>query len=176
MTETVLVTGGTGFIARWCIVELLQRGYRVRTTVRNASREAAVRGAISRVVDPADGLTSVAADLTCDDGWDDAVAGCDYVLHVASPLGLDGSGDLVAPARDGALRVLRAATAAGVTRVVLTSAANTASPSSYRDEGISDETCGRTPTRRGCRPTAGPRRSPSVRRGNSWKPPTAQRL
>ena len=86
MTETALVTGGTGFIARWCIVELLQRGYRVRTTVRNASREAAVRDAISRVVDPADRLTCVAADLTCDDGWDDAVAGCDYVLHVASPL------------------------------------------------------------------------------------------
>jgi len=140
MTETALVTGGTGFIARWCIVELLQRGYRVRTTVRNASREAAVRDAISRVVDPADRLTCVAADLTCDDGWDDAVAGCDYVLHVASPLGLDGAGDLVAPARDGALRVLRAAIAAGVTRVVLTSAANTASPSSYRDEGINDET------------------------------------
>jgi len=140
MTETALVTGGTGFIARWCMVELLQRGYRVRATVRDASREAAVRDAISRVVDPADRLTCVAADLTCDDGWDDAVAGCDYVLHVASPLGLDGAGDLVAPARDGALRVLRAAIAAGVTRVVLTSAANTASPSSYRDEGISDET------------------------------------
>ena len=140
MTETVLVTGGTGFIARWCSVELLQRGYRVRTTVRSPAREAAVRDAVSRVVDPAGRLTCVVADLTSDEGWDDAVAGCDYVLHVASPLGLDGSGDLVAPARDGALRVLRAATAAGVKRVVLTSAANTASPSSYRDEGISDET------------------------------------
>src|SRR6478736_506082 len=62
MTETALVTGGTGFIARWCIVELLQRGYRVRATVRDASREAAVRDAISRVVDPADRLTCVAAD------------------------------------------------------------------------------------------------------------------
>ncbi|HVQ50194.1 MAG TPA: NAD-dependent epimerase/dehydratase family protein [Mycobacterium sp.] len=140
MTETVLVTGGTGFIARWCIAELLQRGYRVRTTVRSPFREAAVRDAVSRVVDPGDRLTCVVADLTSDDGWDDAVSGCDYVLHVASPLGLDGSGDLVAPARDGALRVLRAATAAGVKRVVLTSAANTASPSSYRDDGISDET------------------------------------
>ena len=87
---------------------------------------------MSRVVDPADRLTCAVADLTSDDGWDDAVASCDYVLHVASPLGLDGSGDLVAPARDGALRVLRAATAAGVTRVVLTSAANTASPSHGR--------------------------------------------
>ncbi len=77
MTETVLVTGGTGFIARWCIVELLQQSYRVRTTVRNLSREAAVRDAVSRVIDPADLLTCVVADLTSDDGWDDAVAGCD---------------------------------------------------------------------------------------------------
>jgi nucleoside-diphosphate-sugar epimerase len=140
MTETVLMTGGTGFIARWCIVELLQRGFRVRTTVRNPAKESAIRDAVSQVVDPIDLLTFAVADLTSDDGWDDAVAGCDYVLHVASPLGLEGSGDLIAPARDGALRVLRAATAAGVKRVVLTSAANTASPSSYRDDGISDET------------------------------------
>jgi nucleoside-diphosphate-sugar epimerase len=140
VAETVLVTGGTGFIARWCIVELLQRGYQVRTTVRSRSREQAVRDAVSRVVDPADPLTCAVADLTSDDGWDAAVAGCDYVLHVASPLGYDGSGDLITPARDGTLRVLRAATAAGVKRVVMTSAANTASPSSYRDEGVSDET------------------------------------
>src|SRR5882757_5539582 len=110
MTETVLVTGGTGFIARWCIVELLKRGYRVRTTVRNPAKESAIRDAISRAVDPADRLTCVVADLTSDDGWDDAVAGCDYVLHVASPLGFEGSGDLITPARHGALRVLRAAT------------------------------------------------------------------
>ena len=177
MTETVLVTGGTGFIARWCIVELLQRGYRVRTTVRSPAREAAVRDAVSRVADPAGRLTCVVADLTSDEGWDDAVAGCDYVLHVASPLGLDGSGDLVAPARDGALRVLRAATAAGVKRVVLTSAANTASPSSYRDEGISDETLWTDPETPGLQAY---RKSediwPSERRGHSWKPPTAQRL
>lgn len=140
MAETVLVTGGTGFIARWCIVELLQRGYQVRTTVRSRSRDQAVRDAVSRVVDPGDRLTCVVADLTSDDGWNEAVDGCDYVLHVASPLGFDGAGDLITPARDGTLRVLRAATAAGVKRVVMTSAANTASPSSYRDEGVSDET------------------------------------
>jgi dihydroflavonol-4-reductase len=139
MTETVLVTGGTGFIARWCIVELLHRGYLVRTTVRSLSGEPSVRNAVARVNDPADRLAVVAADLTSDEGWDAAVAGCDYVLHIASPLGLDGSSDLVGPARDGALRVLRAATAAGVKRVVMTSAANAASPSSYRDGGVSDE-------------------------------------
>jgi nucleoside-diphosphate-sugar epimerase len=71
-----------------------------------------------------------------------ATAGCDYVLHVASPLGATDATDdaLVVPARDGTLRVLRAATGAGVRRVVMTSAANAASPSSYAEEGITDET------------------------------------
>ena len=92
MHETVLVTGGTGFIAGWCIVELLQRGYAVRTTVRSLAKEAAVRAAIAPAVDAADRLTVVVADLTKDDGWDAAVTGCDYVLHVASPLGGQTSG------------------------------------------------------------------------------------
>ena len=129
--ETVLVTGGTGFVAGWCIVELLQRGYAVRTTVRSLSKEPAVRAAVASAADAGDRLTFVAADLTRDEGWDAAVAGCDYVLHVASPLGGDASRDpdaLLAPARDGTLRVLRAATKAGVKRVVMTSAAAAARP------------------------------------------------
>jgi hypothetical protein len=78
---------------------------------------------------------------TADEGWREAVEGCSQVLHVASPLGITNeSADLVAAARDGTLRVLRAAVAAGVERVVVTSAANAASPVSYRDEGVSDET------------------------------------
>jgi dihydroflavonol-4-reductase len=140
MAESVLVTGGTGFIARWCIVELLRRGYLVRTTMRSPAKEASIRDAVALEVEPRDGLTCVVADLTADAGWDVAAGGCDYLLHVASPLGLDGSTDLIGPARDGALRVLRAATSAGVKRAVLTSAANTASPTSYRDDSISDET------------------------------------
>lgn len=143
MAESVLVTGGTGYVAGWVIVELLERGYRVRTTVRSLSRSAAVRTAISAVVEPGERLSFAVADLTSDDGWDAAVAGMDYVLHVASPLGDENSRDpqaLIVPARDGALRVLRAATAAGVKRVVLTSAANAASPSSYAEEGVTDET------------------------------------
>ena len=72
MTETVLVTGGTGFIARWCIVELLERGYVVRTTVRSPEKEASVRAAVATAVDPGDRLTCVVADLTADDGWDAA--------------------------------------------------------------------------------------------------------
>jgi nucleoside-diphosphate-sugar epimerase len=142
MTETVLVTGGTGYVAGWCIAELLQRGYDVRTTVRSAARRDAVRAAVATVVDPGSRLSIATADLTSDDGWDAAVVGVDYVLHVASPLGTVNRtepDDLIIPARDGALRVLRAATRAGVERVVLTSAANAASPSSYADDGITDE-------------------------------------
>src|SRR5262245_60125619 len=110
MVETVLVTGGSGFVAGWCIVELLQRGYAVRTTVRSLPKEPAVRAAVAAGGAASDCLTFFVADLTEDDGWDVAMVGCDYALHVASPLGVDGPRDrnaLVAPARDGTLRVLR---------------------------------------------------------------------
>lgn len=140
--ETVLVTGGTGFVASWCIVELLRHGFTVRTTVRDLSREHAVRAAVSTAVDPVDRLTFFSADLTSNVGWDEAVAGCDYVLHVASPLGASAPRDpnaLIIPARDGTLRVLRAATKAGVKRVVMTSAAAVARPP-YGSDRISDET------------------------------------
>ena len=142
MPELVLVTGGSGYIAGWCIAELLRRGYDVRTTVRSADREQSVTEAVSSVVDPAGRLSFALADLTADEGWDAALKGVDHVLHVASPLGgaSDDPDALIAPARDGALRVLRAATAAGVRRVVMTSAANAASPSSYATEGVTDET------------------------------------
>jgi len=142
MAETVLVTGGTGFVAGWCIVELLQRGYIVRTTVRDLAKESSVRAAVASGGASSDPLTCVAADLTQDEGWDAAVAGCDYVLHVASPLGRTAPRDphdLIGPARDGTLRVLRAATNAGVKRVVMTSAAAAARPP-HRSNRISDET------------------------------------
>ena len=139
MAQTVLVTGGTGFIAGWCIVQLLERGYAVRTTVRDAAKEQRVRAAVRGNTDR---LSVVVADLNDDRGWDAAVAGCDYVLHVASPLGGGAVKDrhaLVAPARDGTLRVLRAAAKAGVKRVVMTSAAATARPPLTSD-CVSDET------------------------------------
>ncbi|MEU6818162.1 NAD-dependent epimerase/dehydratase family protein [Streptomyces sp. NPDC046860] len=139
MPETVLVTGGSGYIGGWCVAELLRRGHTVRATVRAPGREQAVIDAVSAVTDPGGRLEFAVADLTADAGWTDAVRGADRVLHVASPLGARESGDLLTPARDGTLRVLRAATAAGVKRVVLTSAANAASPSSYADEGVTDE-------------------------------------
>jgi len=142
MAETVLVTGGNGYVAGWCIVELLKRGYVVRSTIRDLSKEPAARSSIGSAADTRN-LTFLAADLTKDDGWDEAVAGCDYALHVASPLGMNNSrnpNDLIIPARDGALRVLRAAVTARVKRVVMTSAANAASPSSYTEDGVTDET------------------------------------
>jgi nucleoside-diphosphate-sugar epimerase len=142
MVETVLVTGASGFIAGWCIVELLSRGYAVRTTLRGLSKEPAVRAAVTSASAAVDRLTFFAADLISDEGWDAAIAGCDYVLHVASPLGGGAEDDrnaLVAPARDGTLRVLRAAVKSGVKRVVMTSAAATARPPLSSDR-VSDET------------------------------------
>jgi nucleoside-diphosphate-sugar epimerase len=122
--QTVLVTGGSGFLGGWCVIELLQRGYTVRTTVRDLAKEPQVRAAVGSEVDPGDRLTVLAADLMSDDGWPDAIAGCDYVLHVASPFPPKQPNDpdeLIVPARDGTLRVLRAALDAGVKRVVVTS-------------------------------------------------------
>ena len=122
--QTVLVSGGSGFLGGWCVIELLRRGYDVRTTVRSLSREPQVRAAVGSQVDPGDRLTVLAADLTSDDGWAEAVAGCDYVLHVASPFPPaqpKDADELIVPAREGTLRVLRAALDAGVKRTVVTS-------------------------------------------------------
>jgi nucleoside-diphosphate-sugar epimerase len=122
--ETVLVTGGSGYIGSWCVVESLKRGYVVRTTVRDLKRESEVRGAIAKQVDPGNRLSFHAVNLLSDDGWDAAVQGCDYVLHVASPLGVPlpkDPQDLIRPARQGAMRAVTAAIKAGVKRVVLTS-------------------------------------------------------
>jgi nucleoside-diphosphate-sugar epimerase len=139
---TVLVTGGSGFIGSWCVIGLLQQGYAVRTTVRSLAREAAVRAAIGRVADAQDRLSFHVADLTQDTGWDTAVGGCDYVLHVASPVVASEPKDadeLVIPARDGTRRVVGAALEAGVKRVVLTSSVSAASPRPGARESVSDE-------------------------------------
>ena len=123
--STVLVTGGSGFIATHSILQLLAAGHQVRTTVRNLARSADVLAMLQQGgASPADRLSFVAADLEHDSGWAEAVAGCDYVLHLASPFpaGIPKHEDeLIVPAREGALRVLRAARDAGVKRVVLTS-------------------------------------------------------
>ncbi len=124
--ELVLVTGGTGFIAQHCIVALLNRGYRVRTTVRSLEREAEVRTNLKvGGVEPGDRLSFVKADLGDDRGWAEAAAGCTYVLHGASPTPSGNQvreEDWIKPAVEGVLRVLCAARDARCKRVVLTSA------------------------------------------------------
>ena len=125
----VLVTGATGFIAMNCVLQLLQRGYQVRGTLRELSRASALRSTLAQHVDANDRLELVRADLLSDDGWESAVSGCDYVLHIASPVPLKlpkNEDELIIPARDGTMRVLRATAAAGVKRVVLTSSIDAA--------------------------------------------------
>ncbi|MEY4578085.1 MAG: hypothetical protein RL701_2788 [Pseudomonadota bacterium] len=123
--STVLVTGGSGFIGSHTILQLLAAGHQVRASVRNLQREPEVRAWLKTGGAVANGQPSfVAADLERDAGWAEAVAGCDFVLHVASPFppGVPKHEDeLIVPAREGALRVLRASRDAGVKRVVLTS-------------------------------------------------------
>jgi nucleoside-diphosphate-sugar epimerase len=123
--STVLVTGGSGFIASHTILQLLAGGYKVRTTVRNFGREGDVRALLRNGgAEPGEQLSFVAAELMSDAGWPAAVSGCEYVLHIASPFPSQvpkDENELIVPAREGALRVLRASRDAGVKRVVLTS-------------------------------------------------------
>ena len=140
---TVLVTGGSGFIGGWCVIGLLQQGYNVRTTVRDLAREAEVRANLAKAVDPGNRLSFYAANLTADAGWEAAADGCDYVLHVASPLGVSepkDANELIVPARDGARRAVGAAIKAGVKRVVLTSSVAATSQRGGGRDSLSDET------------------------------------
>ncbi len=168
-STTVLVTGGSGYLAGWLIVGLLRQGYSVRVTLRNLAREREVRAAIATQVvtnqnithqssphqispdqispdqiSIDDRLTFVAADLMSDAGWSDAMAGCTYALHAASPMGQGEprGTDLVGPAREGTLRVLAAAAASGVRRVVATSSLIAAQGPTVAQEQqpITDET------------------------------------
>jgi dihydroflavonol-4-reductase len=122
----VLVTGGSGFIGGWCVLAALDAGHHVRTTVRDLRRAERLRADLHAATTfDDDRLSVVAADLSRDAGWSEAVRDCDAVLHVASPTLRSrdlSESEMVATARDGVLRVLRAARDAGVRRVVLTSA------------------------------------------------------
>jgi len=124
--KLVLVTGGAGFIAVHCILQLLNTGYRVRATLRSLDRAAAVRAMLGEGgVEAGERLSFIQADLSADANWDEAVKGCTYVLHVASPtpkLNFKHEDEMIIPAREGVLRVLRASRDGGVKRVVLTSA------------------------------------------------------
>ena len=121
MAGTVFVSGGSGYIAGFLIRQLIDAGWSVHTSIRDLAKENAVRATLA--VDNSK-LKFFAADLTSDAGWAEAMAGCSHVAHVASPLPTDApkhEDELIVPARDGALRALKAAKAAGVKRFVMTS-------------------------------------------------------
>ena len=118
------MTGGTGFVGTYTVLRALSDGYKVRTTVRTLDKEPGLRALIAKNGGEVSRLEIVAANLLSDDGWTQAVAGCTYVLHVASPFPPaipKDENDVVKPAVEGTLRVLHAAKAAGVKRVVVTS-------------------------------------------------------
>ena len=122
--ETVLVTGGTGFIGLHCLQQLLDKGYKVRTTIRSESRKQEVLDAMNKHSSNVENLEFFMADLLNDEGWKEAVEGSDFVLHVASPffLGEPENEDVfIKPAVEGTLRVLSACAEAEVKKVVLTS-------------------------------------------------------
>jgi dihydroflavonol-4-reductase len=167
MSDKVLVTGGTGYVARACIVALLEKGYEVRATVRDPGKQVAVRAAVESASAGGGKLSFAVADLLADTGWDEAVQGCRHVLHVASPLGLGAATpeQMIETARGGSLRVLAAAVRGGVERVVMTSAANASSPVSYEEEGITDETLWTDPDAPGLIPY---RRSKTLAERAAW--------
>ncbi|MCO5326828.1 MAG: NAD-dependent epimerase/dehydratase family protein [Solirubrobacterales bacterium] len=125
MADRVLVSGGTGFLGKRTVLELLDRGYDVRTTVRDLASEDTIRTDLAAAgIAPGNRLEVVAANLTSDDGWPEAAADCRFVLHIASPFPPEQPKDpdeLIVPAREGAKRALAAALDAGAERVVLTS-------------------------------------------------------
>ncbi|GAA0881988.1 aldehyde reductase [Sphingobacterium siyangense subsp. cladoniae] len=125
-STAVLVTGGSGFIGTHCIIKLLEQGYCVRATLRSLSRQNEVKSMLKKGgINAFDNLSFIETDLSEDKNWDLAVQGCSYVLHIASPtpiVNYKHEDEMINPAKEGVLRVLRAARAAGVKRVVLTSA------------------------------------------------------
>ncbi len=125
ISGTVLVTGGTGFVGGHVILQLLQKGYHVQTTLRSLSRKGEVVDMIKTGgITDLSRLSFFETDLLKDDNWDEAMKGCGYVLHVASPIFLrlpENEDEMIKPAVEGVIRVLKAARNAGVKRVVMTS-------------------------------------------------------
>ena len=138
--KKVLVTGASGFIAEHCIIELLKIGYSVKGSLRSMNREQEVRDAVKTETDDTK-LEFCKLDLLEDDGWEDAMWDCDYLMHVASPFVIEDPKDeneLIKPAKEGTLRALNAAKKAGIKRVVLTS--SVAAVNSHMMSGTSDHT------------------------------------
>lgn len=122
--KRVLLTGISGFVGQHCAVELLKNGYKVRGSLRSLAKEKEVRKGISKVIDAKDNLDFCELNLLSDNGWDKAMEGCDYLLHVASPFAIavpKDENEMIKPALQGTLRALKAAKKAGIKKVVLTS-------------------------------------------------------
>jgi dihydroflavonol-4-reductase len=122
--KKVLVTGITGFVGQHCAAELLKKGYAVRGSVRSLSKTDEVMKGIQKEIDPKGNLEFCVLNLMKDEGWEKAMEGCDFVLHIASPFVVKvpkDENELIKPAVDGTLRALNAAKKAGIKRVVLTS-------------------------------------------------------
>ena len=176
--SVVLVTGGSGFIGSHCILQLLAAGHVVRTTVRHLKREAEVRALLKQGgAEPGEGLSFFAAELENDAGWAEAVQGCDYVLHVASPLPPHvpkNADELIVPAREGTLRVLRAARDAGVKRVVVTSSFTAIGYSHAPQKTMFNETSWTDPNAAGVLPYA-KSKTLAERNGVGFRRPRRQR-
>ena len=135
--ETVLITGISGWIAQYCAIELIKAGYHVRGSLRSMERQQEVIDALSKEVDPTKALEFCKLDLLKDDGWDDAMAGCTYAMHIASPFYVKEPKDeneLIKPAKEGTLRAMKAAKKAKVKRIVVTS--SVVAMSAHLKEGI----------------------------------------
>ena len=136
MKNKVLVTGISGFVGQHCALELLKHGYQVKGSVRNRSKEVEVREGMAKFIDPKNKLDFCELDLTKDDGWEEAMSDCEYVLHVASPFYFKQSKDeneFIKPAVEGTIRALKAAQKTKIKRVVITS--STAAMSSHMYSG-----------------------------------------
>lgn len=150
---TVLVTGGSGFVAIHCIVQLLSQEYQVRATLRSLKKKEEVIQMLHNAgVTSFENLSFVETDLTSDLNWDQATQGCTYVLHVASPIYLripKHEDEMIRPAVDGTLRVLKAARNAGVKRVVMTSNFGAVGYSHTDTKTVITEECWTDPNEKG---------------------------
>ena len=124
MKKKVLLTGVSGYIGLHCAKTLLEKGYKLVGTVRNANKENEVKSSLNSASVSIKNLSFIHLDLNSDNGWDSALSNCDYVMHIASPFKVENPKnemEMLGPAVDGTLRVLKAAKKNGVKRVVLTS-------------------------------------------------------
>lgn len=124
MNKKVLLTGISGYIGLHCAKILLEKGYKVVGTVRSANKEEEVIKTLNSNSISIKNLSFTHLDLSSDNGWDSAMSNCDYVMHIASPFTVENpknEEDMLGPAVDGTLRVLKAAKKNGIKRVVLTS-------------------------------------------------------